>query len=712
MKNKLCIALAVLLLNFSVKNNLPAQGTAFTYQGNLNSDSAPASGNFDLLFTLYSTNSGGGILAGPVTNTATFVTNGLFTTMIDFGPGAFNGNPRWLEIGVQTNGGSGFTTLTPRQPLTATPYAVLAGDITSPNIARINATNVTQQATAVPEIHNGFITSVDITSGGAGYFTAPTVTANDTTGSGAVLYATVSGGQVVGIAVTNTGSAYGSNTTTIVIGAPSSASYQTFAGINLFNNPGNAFSGIGSNLTQLNPASLVGGTVTSTINFTGASNTFAGTFIGNGTGLTNVGASSLNGLSAAAFWATNGTSGANPTNNAYLGTADNLPLEIRVNDVRALRLEPAQYTPNIIGGYFVNAVGTNLYGVTIAGGGAPNYPNLATASLSAVLGGGGNTASGVGAGVMGIDSKATNACAFAAGTNALAGGIASLSVGNGTAAIGNYSSALGIYTRATGSAAQASGTNSFASGSAANAWGNNSGASGDFSTAWGNGSRATNAQATAFGYSTLAGGSNSVAMGFGSVATGDFSFAAGYDAQATNTGAFVWADSTSLYPLGSLSANSMTIRASGGYRLFSNPGSTAGVTLAPNATSWAALSDKNAKKNFAPINSVEILEKLAAVPVESWNYKWEADDATPNLGPMAQDFVQAFYPGRDDKHITTLEFDGVELAAIQGLNQKLSDELLHKEKEIGDLKIQNESLEQRLERLEKIITERSMPSPR
>jgi hypothetical protein len=294
----------------------------------------------------------------------------------------------------------------------------------------------------------------------------------------------------------------------------------------------------------------------------------------------------------------------------------------------------------------------------------------------------------------------------------VAGGIAASAIGNSTTANGNYSSAMGSNTRATGIAAQASGTNSFAGGAAANAWGNNSIASGDFSTAWGMGSRATNAQATAFGYYTLAGGSNSVAMGFGSVATGDFSFAAGYDAQATNTGAFVWADSSAPTSVGSGSPSSVTFRASGGYRLFSNPTLTAGVSLASNATSWATISDKNAKKNFTSVNSLEILEKLAAIPVEKWNYKWEADDSTPNIGPMAQDFVQAFYPGRDDKHITTLEFDGVELAAIQGLNQKLSDELQHKEKEIGELKTENESLEQRLERLEKMMNEQSVPSPK
>jgi hypothetical protein len=62
----------------------------------------------------------------------------------------------------------------------------------------------------------------------------------------------------------------------------------------------------------------------------------------------------------------------------------------------------------------------------------------------------------------------------------------------------------------------------------------------------------------------------------------------------------------------------------------------------------------------------------------------------PNIGPMAQDFKHAFYPGRDDKGITTLEFDGVELAAIQGLNQKLEQ----KETEITELKARLEKLEQ------------------
>ena len=113
------------------------------------------------------------------------------------------------------------------------------------------------------------------------------------------------------------------------------------------------------------------------------------------------------------------------------------------------------------------------------------------------------------------------------------------------------------------------------------------------------------------------------------------------------------------------------MRASGGYRLYT--GGSSGVYLAANGSTWASVSDRNAKKNFQPVDTVAVLNKLAAMPVEKWNYKWEADNDTPHLGPMAQDFKAAFYPGRDEKSITTLEFDGVELAAIQGLNQKLNE---------------------------------------
>src|SRR5207245_9986204 len=115
-------------------------------------------------------------------------------------------------------------------------------------------------------------------------------------------------------------------------------------------------------------------------------------------------------------------------------------------------------------------------------------------------------------------------------------------------------------------------------------------------------------------------------------------------------------------------------------------GVTSGVHGLSGDTAWSSISDKNAKKNFRPGNGEAVLENLAAMPLQSWNYKWEADTNPPHLGPMAQDFKAAFYPGRDDKSISTLEFDGVELAAIQGLNEKLEHALKDRDLEIQQLK--------------------------
>ena len=102
---------------------------------------------------------------------------------------------------------------------------------------------------------------------------------------------------------------------------------------------------------------------------------------------------------------------------------------------------------------------------------------------------------------------------------------------------------------------------------------------------------------------------------------------------------------------------------------------------APTVT-HVVVSDRNAKKNFQSVDTMAVLETLAAIPIERWNYQWEKDSDVPHLGPMAQDFKGAFYPGRDDKTISMLEFDGVALAAIQGLNQKLDE----KDSEIQTLK--------------------------
>jgi Chaperone of endosialidase/Regulator of chromosome condensation (RCC1) repeat len=196
---------------------------------------------------------------------------------------------------------------------------------------------------------------------------------------------------------------------------------------------------------------------------------------------------------------------------------------------------------------------------------------------------------------------------------------------------------------------------------------------------------------------------STIAGGYDNVAAGQYSFAAGENAKATHDHSFVWGDGSR----SSLSqgTNTFNVLCTGGFWIFSGPYPD-GVKLPANGTAWVTLSDRNAKKNFRPVDCQAVLNKLATVPVERWNYKWEKDTDTPNIGPMAQDFIHAFYPGRDDKGISTLEFDGVELAAIQGLNQKLNE----KDATIQEQGAEIQDLKARLEKLEQLLHVAATPS--
>ncbi|MFL5731693.1 MAG: hypothetical protein ACJ78Q_00715 [Chloroflexia bacterium] len=110
-------------------------GSGFTYQGRLNVSGSPAGGQYDLVFTLYDALSAGAQVGSPVTVANKTVSNGLFTVSLDFGAGAFQGQGRWLEMQVRPAGQGAYTTLAPRQQITAAPYAMglmPGASITSP----------------------------------------------------------------------------------------------------------------------------------------------------------------------------------------------------------------------------------------------------------------------------------------------------------------------------------------------------------------------------------------------------------------------------------------------------------------------------------------------------------------------------------------------------------------------------------------------------
>lgn len=95
-----------------------------------------------------------------------------------------------------------------------------------------------------------------------------------------------------------------------------------------------------------------------------------------------------------------------------------------------------------------------------------------------------------------------------------------------------------------------------------------------------------------------------------------------------------------------------------------------GVTLAPGSGSWSTLSDRAAKRDFRMADPEEILRKIRDLPVGYWSYRTQ-DAGIRHIGPTAQDFRSAFGVGEDDRHISTVDADGVILAAIQGLLRKV-----------------------------------------
>ncbi len=127
-----------------------------------------------------------------------------------------------------------------------------------------------------------------------------------------------------------------------------------------------------------------------------------------------------------------------------------------------------------------------------------------------------------------------------------------------------------------------------------------------------------------------------------------------------------------------------------------NPQSALHVVGTVTATSFNPPSDRNLKENFTPVAPRDVLEKVASMAISRWNFKGDA--TTPHVGPMAQDFHAAFGLGTDDKHIATVDADGVALAAIQGLNQKLEEKLRERDREIDQLKRMMKALAAELEK--------------
>jgi len=295
--------------------------------------------------------------------------------------------------------------------------------------------------------------------------------------------------------------------------------------------------------------------------------------------------------------------------------------------------------------------------------------NRVSAQQAFVGGGTGGTVSGIYSGIAaGYGDGVTGIASFAGagGFNLASGQDAFVGSGNGNQAI-----ALGSFVGAGGTASSNTGNHATGQDSFVGAGDSNISKGSNSFIGGGHANTASGVDASlAGGFDNSAAGTYSMLPGGAeNNANGAMSFAAGYRAEAVHNGSFVWSDFVSGSGVAEdKAANQFVVRASGGTFFYSNEKGTSGVELTAGSGAWANLSDRNAKTDIVPLDDASILARVATLPVSSWQYKSER--GVRHVGPMAQDFYAAFGVGTDDRHITSIDEDGVALAAIKALHRE------------------------------------------
>ena len=670
---------AALLLLFAINSQLApasAQGTAFTYQGRLNSTGAPVSGNYDVVFALYNDPLLGNQVGTAVTNSAVTVTNGLFTTAVDFGATPWTGQPLHLELLVRTNGSGSLTLLSPRQSLAPSPYAIFAN----------TASNVSGTVSA-GQI-SGPVGSANLagTYGGAVALTNANNTFNGNYFGNGANVTNVNAGLLGGLPAASFWQLGGNIVSSgQFIGAVNNQPLQLLAG----NVP--ALRLIPDNSGQGAP-NVIGGSPANYI-----SSSVAGSVIGGGGATNYYGQAVGNSIFGSYAVIGGGQWNTNYANNGVLGGGQ----------------------LNTVGDQVASYDGENA---TVGGG----QQNLADSYLATVAGGGYNQATGPGSFIGGGGLASTFGLYgnFASGLNSVVcGGAENSANGTNSTIPGGFANvANGIYSFAAGQQAHALNQGAFVWADSQSATFSSTANDQFLIRAAGGVGINTPTPSSALEVNgdtrmdgnrllllTGSGGTND-GLGYGTGnlprigAAGPFLF--GYTGGALgaigpNTVCLSWDASGDVAVSNNLTSGSLNVRTTTylagnvGIGVGSNPSyllrvGTGGAYC--NGTTWVNGSDRNTKQNFDPVDPREVLAKVSAMPITEWQYQVE-DAGTKHIGPMAQDFHAAFgLNGSDDKHISTVDEGGVALAAIQGLNQKLAEK---------DARIQN--LEKKLDDLQAMV---------
>ncbi len=634
MNTKRAIILLVIALALAV--NAFGQSTAFNYQGRLADAGAAANGTFQFQFKLYDAPNGGAQVGGTLSDVSVLVTNGTFSTALDFGAAAFPGADRYLEIAVRKTPGDPYTTLTPRQKINSAPYSNKAktADTFSGNLSGdvIGSQNATVISSVGGKTAANIASSVQAVNNATPSNVSDTLVKRD--GLGKI--------SVQGI---NFGDGT-SMTTALVQGANLLTGQNNWTGQNTFN----GLSMNGTNITNLaNPVSATDAVnrqylQASAILFNPAVEQLSvGDANGTGTMINLRGGSTC----------CSGPGGHTPAwfkvfqNGSFVATG-NLGIGVSPWTGKGYRTSWDSYKGAFRSGY------------------ADNEWDDANVGFFSWAGGSNSTAIGLYALAFGDTNSAESTSSIVFGSGNQVKGAAGFAVGAGNRVCDTYGIAMG----------------------------NNAKSGGPLING--------KCDPDTFNLRGLA----AVAIGYNVTADQDHTMAFGKFASNNGfSGTFIWSDGSataSADTFRNTANNEFAARATGGFRFRTNLAGTTGCNLPAGSGVFNCTSSRFTKENFFAVKGSDILSKLRAIPITSWNYIDEGKNVR-HIGPMAEDFFAQFQLGTGNTSIGVQDLAGVSIAAVKELDTQLqqkNEEVKQLQDEVKQLRATQDELVKRLAALE------------